>query len=252
MCTGREGACQSFREAGFGDTQNIIKVTLMKTLKTFAAVVLAGAGLLGATQAGAVSVTFNSVGETQTVTLTCVGGASDCSTTTSTLSATFEIKLVTLGATSATFEIKITNNSTVGGQGGDRLTAFSFVNVTPNLTGCASASSGWDATCGVNAGGGFNPVELCVWDGQNCNGGSNQGVFGAGGTETITLSMNFVSGVPPITFDTFVAKFQTGQGSFHISDGGDGGDGDVPEPGTLALLGLGLLGLGFGARRKRV
>jgi len=214
----------------------------MKILQTLTAFALASVGLLATTQATAGSLTFNAAGDSGTVTFSCPG----CSNG---LSATLEITLTTLGATSAVFTIKITNNSTLAA---DRLTAFSFVDITPDLSGCATATAGWDATCGVNAGGGFNPVELCTWDGVNCNGGSNEGVAGAGGTETIQLTMSFTAGVPPITFDTFVAKFQGPNGSFHLSDGGDGTDGDVPEPGTLALFALGLLGLGLRGRRRLI
>jgi hypothetical protein len=50
-----------------------------------------------------------------------------------------------------------------------------------------------------------------------------------------------------------IAGFPTGtnpNGLSHMSLYGEGTDQDVPEPGTLALLGLGLCGLGLARRRK--
>lgn len=173
------------------------------------------------------------------------------------LSATGSIDITALSATSATVNLTLNNTSSGAVVPTDvRLTSFGF-GLSPDATGVILVD---DADAGIEGASlshipSLSQIEVCSFGGVNCNGGANGGIR-AGGFDafTLILSGNF-SNLAELTFDPLGVKFQTGAGSFEFAcSGADCGgiapaEGDpIPEPPTIALIGIGLLG--FAGRRQ--
>ncbi|TMH00198.1 MAG: PEP-CTERM sorting domain-containing protein [Betaproteobacteria bacterium] len=96
-------------------------------------------------------------------------------------------------------------------------------------------------------------IEVCANGGNGCSGAANGGIQ-AGNSDVFDLILAGHWG-NAITFDPLGARFEASGTSYDFACppycGSVGGDISVPEPQTLALVGLGLLALGAFAARRR-
>ncbi|MCW5617754.1 MAG: cistern family PEP-CTERM protein [Nitrosomonas sp.] len=103
--------------------------------------------------------------------------------------------------------------------------------------------------------GGFSAIDICLWPNNNCSGGNINLGLTPGSTDSIVLAAAPRSGVYGDSVDLlfFPLKFQTTWGSFEPAGVPTSGPSiqQIPEPGILTLIGIGLFGLGV-LRRRRI
>ena len=146
-----------------------------------------------------------------------------------------------------TITVSLNNTSSIGGVGGERLTAFGF-GIDPNATGVAFGDVGdggiIDAKLNQNFPG-YATVEVCAYGGSTCAGGGNGGIY-AGTSDSFTLLLAGTWG-SSVNIDPLALKYQTGYGSFEFSPT----TGKLAEPSSIALAGLGFGLAGIALRRRR-
>jgi len=163
------------------------------------------------------------------------------------LSGSGSLTLSGFNSSALTVNVSLSNSSALAS---NRLTSFGF-GIDPNATGVTfvDANDGGLIDASMSSIPSLASVEVCAFGGPNCSGGANGGING-GAADSFALVLKGIWGssvnIEPIGF-----KYQTGIGSFEFTT--TSSSGNVPEPGTgtMALLGLALLGAGFGMRRKQ-
>ena len=163
------------------------------------------------------------------------------------VTATFTMKDVT--GNILTLTVEMTNNSTSVGT--NSITLLVITTGDEDLSSAATDGTVFDET---DINGVFINLayDVCVFSNlpPTCKGGNvGNGLLGGGGNETFDLTLTSTTlWDEPFALDHFIMKYQ-GDNSFMKP--GTPSNGKVPEPATLLLYGIGLLGLGVFARRPR-
>lgn len=175
--------------------------------------------------------------------------------------ADFTLRSLTVGA--AVFDVAISNTTSTALQASIMSIGLG---VSPDAKGSYLASGSFFDGIAAGAGpqqtfpGGFTGVDVCLYAANGCSGGKIKDGLAAGGHDALTLKLrgDFDAnddGTPEnLVLSLFTIKFQTSAGSFEFPDDPvlPGVPTELPEPGGLALIGIGALALRAVRRRAAV
>jgi hypothetical protein len=170
------------------------------------------------------------------------------------LTAEIDFTLTALSSTTATLDVTVQNTTTTSQPGTNRLVSFAIDDIAPNITAVGTTNpagtTNWTASLTTNFPG-FQSVELCLWSGVNCSGGSNEGL-GEQTSDSFTLALSG-SFTGSLEFNApFAVRYQSaGINDESVTFAGTTTT-QVPVPGSLALFGLGVAALGVAVRRRPV
>lgn len=218
--------------------KNPMKKILLNLLST---AVLCG-GLLLPDISGATTsfdITSGDVGDTYTINWLDPTSSTGISTN---LSATGTFTVKSLTSSELLLNVTLDNTTT---------STFQAAILSLGMTSSPSLSSKYQGSSTVFTGlsdpgnfpGGFKNINICIWAGSNCNGGSINNGLQSGSSTSFELALTTSSGnllSSGVDLSQFPVKFQTQNGSFEFG-GTNSTVPSTPEPSTLLLESTGLL-----------